>query len=124
MEINKKIEAVRMEIKNGNKALGEKIGDDGLKALITGMRDANGKTTPEWEALMSNFTDDQKELDRLCGREEAFNKSRWGLFCLAYIAGDSTCTSDTAMTTGARRSIVLRDLMNGNTEMQDTLDAE
>jgi len=124
MKINEKMEAVRLRIKNGDTELADKIGGDAVKAIFKGMRDASGGVTPEWIALMSNYTDDQAELDRLCGKDQAFNNSKWGSVCLAYIAGDSTCTSDTAYMTGGRRSIITRDLIAGNTEFQDTLDAE
>jgi hypothetical protein len=124
MKLNEKLEAVRLQIKNGDNALADKIGMDAVNAIFTGMRDANGDVTPAWETLMRNFTTDQKELDRLCGKDDAFNNSKWGAFCLAYIAGDATCTADTAFTTGARRSIITRDLIAGNREFQDTLDAE
>ena len=65
---------------------------------------------------MSKFTNTPEELNRLCGMEPEFNSSRWGMACIAYIAGNSTCTSETATATGTVRAMSL--------EMIKNLDAE
>ncbi len=92
------------------------IAKAGKAAIIAGMRNADGSLTAEWEKMMEFFANDQRELDRLCGRENDFNNSRWGIMCLAYIAGNSLCTITTTDTGGTERNF--SDVMKYN------LDAE
>lgn len=125
MHIGDKIDEVRQRIIDGDQTLANIISRAGLKAIFTGIGqfDHNGVVTNptfEWKDLMRNFANDQKELDRLCGKEAFFNRSDWGLACLAYIAGDSTCTSDTTATTGTKRSM----LAHEDRQMLENLDAE
>ena len=125
MRIKEKIDLVSQEIvQNGNTELARRIAFDGLDSIIAGMRTGTGETTPEWRRLMSHFTDDADELKRLCGEDPRFNDTEWGLFCLAYIAGDSTCTSDTTMRGGTLRSIRMHDELAGNNDLKDTLDVD
>jgi len=115
MKIMKKIEEVRQKVISGDIDPND-LAKDGIEAIFAGMQRPLGTATPEWEKLMRHFVNDDKELDRLCGKEPSFNGSRWGLACIAYIAGNSVCTSETATVTGTSRSMSL--------EMIKNLDAE
>ena len=115
MKINEKIAKVRSEcMADPNE--GKNLADLAFAALDAGM----GSTA--WRKLMSRFTDDQDELRRLNGLDEEFNEKQWGKFCLAYMLGDSTCTSETAMETGTHRTMSLPAL--ADRKMKDLLDAE
>lgn len=120
MNIRGKLKEQRDFILNDPTGAGKTRADDiakaGKKAIMAGMRKDDGTVTTEWEDLMKFFKNDQRELDRLCGREKEFNRSRWGLMCLAYIAGNSLCTVTTTETTGTERNF--SDVMKYN------LDAE
>lgn len=126
MRIGQNIENVRREIKkNGNVMRANRIARDGIAAIFAGIGKFNEEgvvteATAEWKRLMSHFATTQEELDRLCGKEKNFNASDWGMVCLAYIAGDSTCTSTTTDTTGTRRSM----LVDPDRRMLENLDAE
>ena len=120
----RKIEEVRQQVLAGDSALASEISLDAVNAIFTGMRGSNGDVTPEWKKLMSHYANNTTELDRLCGKDKTFNNSKWGPFCLAYIAGDATCGEETATTTGTGRSITLHDQINENHEMVDCVDAE
>lgn len=98
LKIGEKIDKVRDEIEAGLRS-GSDLAELGKEAVFKGMND------PAWETLMREFTDDKTELDRLCGKDEWFMKQPWGQLCLAYIAGDSICTSMTARKTGAKRTM-------------------
>lgn len=98
LKIGEKIDNVRNEIQSGLRS-GSALATLGIEAIFKGMDD------PAWELLMREFTDDKTELDRLCGRDDWFMAQPWGQHCLAYIAGDSTCTSETALRTGTKRSM-------------------
>ncbi len=120
MNIKGKIRFQRNEILKDPDGAGGKLADEiakaGKDAILAGMLKDDGSVTPEWENMMKYFKNDQKELDRLCGQEQGFNNSRWGLMCLAYIAGNSLCTITTTNTTGTERNFT--DVMKYN------LDAE
>lgn len=128
MKIGEKIDKVRLEIINGTTpSMAEDLARAGVKAIFAGIGewDAAGEVvvnvSPEWTDLMKLFVpDDAKELARLCGQDKDFNESDWGLACLAYIAGDSTCTAPTAWTTGGKRSMI----MHPDRDMIKNLDAE
>ena len=100
MKITSNIEKVRQEIIAGT-TTGVEVAEDAMEAIF------NGLGSDEWEKLMKRYASDDKELERLCGREDAFNQTQWGKFCLVYIAGDSTCTSETALTTGTLRTMTI-----------------
>ena len=110
MKIKQKIEEVRQQILDGDTTLGNDIARAGMAAIFKGINSS------EWEAMMNYFKNDQRELDRLCGREEAFNKSRWGLACLAYVAGNSVCTAMTATDTGTMRGMTPAMIQNLDAE--------
>ncbi len=74
-----------------------------IDAIRFGMEKDDGTPTPQWKELMSNYASDKTQLERLSGEDEAFENSDWGLACLAYIAGNSTCGIDTATMTGTER---------------------
>lgn len=113
MNIGKKIQEVRRKIVMGlEPTLANDIARDGRAAIFAGIGTFNGdgvvtSVTPEWTKLMTHFKNNDDELKRLCGQEKQFNQADWGLECLAYIAGDSTCTSDTTYGTGTKRSMLL-----------------
>lgn len=73
-----------------------------VDAIRFGMED-NGSVTTSWGDLMTHYKSNEVQLRRLCGQEPAFVQSDWGLACLAYIAGNSTCGIDTATMTGTER---------------------
>jgi hypothetical protein len=106
------------------------IARDGLKAIFSGTGPwENGvvtAVTEEWKTLMLHFApENSRELERLCGQDRDFNGSEWGKHCLAYIAGDSGCTSETTMATGTKRSMLLVDqFANPPRRMLEILDAE
>ena len=103
MGIGQNIEDVRQQIIAGTVS-GRTVAEEAKAAMFAGLGSI------EWETFMGRFADNDDELNRLCGRDEAFNKRDWGLFCLAYIVGDGTCTSETANTTGTKRSMTLPEL--------------
>jgi hypothetical protein len=98
MQIVANIEKIRNEIMAGSRS-GTDVARMALRAISDGMG------SKAWEELMGLYASNSEELNRLCGREPNFNQTQWGMFCLAYIAGDSTCTSETAMETGTLRSM-------------------
>jgi hypothetical protein len=112
MKIMQKIEDVRQQILDGDTTLAEDLATQGIEAIFEGIK------SPKWEALMGNFANNQNELDRLCGRDQVFNKSRWGLACLAYIAGNSTCTATTATDGGTARGMTPAMKLNLDAESQ------
>lgn len=135
LQIGKNIEEVSRRILGDDEnppdtTLANDIARDGIKALISGMGTLeNGvvtKVTDDWKNLMRHFAaDNSRELERLCGQDRDFNGSEWGMHCLAYIVGDSTCTSETTMRGGTRRSMLLVDeLANPSRNMLENLDAE
>jgi hypothetical protein len=115
MNITGKIDEVRKKIISGD-IDADTLAAQGMKAMFTGMQRPLGTPTHDWVELMRNFANNSTELDRLCGKDSEFNGSRWGMACLAYIAGNSTCTADTAKAGGTVRSMSL--------EMIKNLDAE
>jgi hypothetical protein len=126
MNIIKNIDDVRKRIVvDEDEALGQTIQNQSIEAAIKGMRDSNGTVTKEWKDLMRNYgAEGSVELGRLCGEDADFMNSKWGKLCLVYILGDSGCGPQTTITTGARRSLTLRDEMSLGIEMRDNLDAE
>ena len=99
LKIRENLERVRRGVQNGSIS-GVKLASDARDAVFAGIG------SPEWEKLMLNFVAaGTRELERLCGRDEEFRKTEWGELCLVYIAGDSACTSETAMKTGTGRSM-------------------
>lgn len=72
----------------------------------------NGMKSRAWETYMTRFATNDKELKRLIGEDEKFNKTEWGLDSLAYIPANSTCDIQTTA----------RTLANMSTEMKDNLD--
>ncbi|MEQ1606551.1 MAG: hypothetical protein ABL999_16955 [Pyrinomonadaceae bacterium] len=62
-----------------------------------------GMNSKEWEDLMKNYADSSAQLNRLCGRDKIFNRSDWGMACIVYVAGNSSCGTDTATMTGTER---------------------
>lgn len=72
----------------------------------------NGMKSRAWEIYMREFASNEKELKRLIGEDEAFNKTEWGLDSLAYIAANSTCDVQTTTRTAA----------NMDKDMQNNLD--
>ena len=120
MNIMKKIEERRTFIQDNKtgkgKDLAERISDAGVQAILAGMKNSEGEVTKEWKELMEFFANNDKELERLCGQEQKFNESPYGLKCLAYIAGNSTCTVRTATMTGTGK--------NFDSSMKKNLDAD
>lgn len=112
MRIRQRITRVRQEILDGNTTLGNDIAQDAISAMFKGIG------SPEWETFMRRFSTNTAELNRLCGREASFNNSRWGLACLAYIAGNGVCTALTATETGTERGMTPPMLVNLDAENQ------
>lgn len=114
--------------------LANDIARDGLEAIFAGLGPfENGvftTVTEEWKGLMRHFAaENSRELVRLCGQDRDFNRAEWGRHCLAYIAGDSVCTSETTMETGVKRSMLLVDQIANQLgkpprRMLEILDAE
>lgn len=116
--------------------LANTIAQDGLEAIFAGLGPFDEATgvfptvTEEWTKLMKHFAaEDSDELKRLCGQDRDFNRTEWGRHCLAYIAGDSDCTSETTMRGGTKRSMLLVDqvadeLGKPRRRMLEILDAE
>lgn len=100
MNIVKNITDVRDDITAGRTS-GVEVANEAVQAI------SDGLGSDAWEKLMNRYAKTPQELDRLCGREQKFNDTQWGKFCLVYIAGDSTCTSETAQMTGTGRSMTL-----------------
>ncbi|MFT3743455.1 MAG: hypothetical protein QM785_04080 [Pyrinomonadaceae bacterium] len=76
-----------------------------VRAILKGM------DSVAWEDMMKYYareddktTIDQKQLDRLCGRQDSFLNSTWGKECLVYIASNSTCGDETVTMTGTLRT--------------------
>lgn len=110
LKIGEKLEKVRKYIEDGDAVLANDLAKAAEDAIFAGIGRFNQdrvvvEGTKEWERLMKFFTDDPKELARLCGKDRGFNGSSWGLRCLAYIAGDGGCTSMTARAGGTMRTI-------------------
>lgn len=108
MEIGNKLKILRKN-SAADPDLATRLAKAGRDAILAGMLMPDGKPTDQWKALMEFVTDKPTELARLCGQDPVFNASEWGRFCLAYIAGDSTCTSETPGVTGTRRTMVFLD---------------
>ena len=130
MNIKGNIRAVAKAIDDGNDDLGMKIGNAAILAITSGMKSGIPGHPSDWEKLMDFFANPVKgspayveEMDRLCGRDTDFLNVTYGKYCLAYIAGDSTCGSDTTGTTGTLRTILMHDKKAGRPEMQNLLDA-
>jgi hypothetical protein len=64
----------------------------------------NGMKSRAWQTYMEEFASDPKELKRLIGEDEDFNKTQWGLDSLAYIPANSTCDIQTTTRTSANMS--------------------
>jgi hypothetical protein len=131
LHIGEKIEAVSRRIRGDEPGtqpdpdFAFELAEAAIAAMSAGMGNAAGEVPSKWETLMRIFTNDQTELDRLCGRDQVFMNSQWGKFCLAYIAGDSVCTSETTMRGGTKRSMLLVDqLANPPRRMLEILDAQ
>lgn len=114
LEIIKKIDDLRLKIIQEEPSLATDLAIAGTKAILAGIGKWNEERTmviegtKEWHALMSMITKDSRELDRLCGKDEKFNQNEeWAYECLAYIAGDATCTAPTSWTTGTKRSMIM-----------------
>lgn len=108
MQIGEKLKTLRKD-SAADPDLAKRLAKAGKDAIIAGMLKPNGDTTEQWTKLMEFVTDDPKELERLCGQDPAFLESDWGPYCLAYIAGDATCTSETPGSTGTRRTMMFLD---------------
>ncbi|MFM9903646.1 MAG: hypothetical protein ACKVQJ_03635 [Pyrinomonadaceae bacterium] len=115
MDIVNKIEILRQKVKGGQ-IDAEDLAAWAIDAMRSGMQRPVGVETPQWRLLMSKISTDADELDRLCGKEDRFNQSRWGLASVAYIAGNALCTSETVTATGTIRAMSI--------EMIKNLDAE
>ena len=121
MRIGEKIDDLTARAKK-DADLALRIAEAGRDAVLAGMQTPDGEVTPQWERLMKFITDDPRELERLCGKDTVFNDSQWGLYCLAYIAGDSDCTSETPGATGMKRTMTLPQL--ADRDLLGTLDRE
>jgi Animal haem peroxidase len=120
MNIAEKIEILRQRVIKGEVSANA-LARDGIKAMKMGMQRPLGTRTTEWAALMGYITDDADELTRLCGLETRFNESRWGLASVAYIGGNSLCTSETVTATGTLRAMSIEMIKNLDAT-GDTLD--
>jgi hypothetical protein len=100
LKIVENLERVRKLIEDGDKS-GSALAELGKEAMFKGIG------SNEWETLMKEFVPEgSKELDRLCGRDHWFmSQDPWGPLCIAYIAGDSNCTSATARRGGTMRTM-------------------
>lgn len=112
MQIGDKLKTLREEAA-ADPDLARRLGIAGKNAIIAGMLDSKGNTTTQWTKLMEFITDEPKELERLCGQDPVFLGSDWGPYCLAYIAGDATCTVETPGSTGTRRTMEHLDAVAG-----------
>ncbi len=81
------------------KQLLDDLAKKGRKAIFEGLK------SKDWCEFMDKFADTKEQLDRLTGKDKAFNETMWGMQCLAYMASNSTCTSDTITGTGTLRNM-------------------
>jgi hypothetical protein len=125
LQIGENLERVRLLIQNGTIS-GLDFAKDAKKAIFA------GKGSTVWEDFMKKFVPaGSRELERMCGRDAAFNNTLWGELCLVYVIGDSTCTSETTMRGGTKRSMLLVDEIRASSipplpprRMLELLDAE
>lgn len=117
---------IRQKIRETNKkimldkSLGHEIGIQAMKVIFEG----HALGSSEWRTLMEFYADPETpELKRLCGDDTEFMKLDWGRRCIAYIAGDCACGSETITTGGALRSILDRDRVTSTDDMWNTIDA-
>ncbi len=131
MQINKKIDDLLTEFTTTGGAGRMKARDfakAALKAALKGIGEFDAadkvvtKVNTQWEDFMKLITTDATELARLCGKDTAFMDKKWSKHCLAYMVGDSTCTSTTNITTGPRRTMDMDIVLTRR--MREMLDAE
>lgn len=93
--IIQKAAQVKHDVDNNGEAgreLARSLGRLATDAIRYGM----GSTA--WRDYMSNFATTPQQLDRLWGRETAFNNTEWGYRSLAYMVANSTCTVESLPT--------------------------
>ena len=81
--------AVVIDTINGG-VLGARIGALAIKAITSGMTDANGMPTADWKTYMSLFADNVTQLNRLTTTATDGGRSYLPQF-RAYIAGNGVC---------------------------------
>src|SRR6185369_2874958 len=116
LRIVENLERVRQDIENGTGPISAAdLAKLAIDAIFKGIGTFDGdvviNVNPKWKELMKVYTpvEGSNELKRLCGEDLTFMRTTWGRHCLAYIAGDSTCTSETAKKGGTKRSMLLVD---------------
>lgn len=138
LRIRENLERVRRDIENGTGPVsGAELADLAIQAMFEGIGTFDGDVVIDvndaWKDLMKVYApvEGSNELRRLCGEDLRFNRTTWGRHCLAYVAGDSTCTIETAGRGGTQRSMILVDQILGEQEppqpprrMLELLDAE
>lgn len=115
-KINERRDFIKDNQNDAGKTLANSISMAGVNAILKGMKNSDGSSTNEWKTLMEYFANNDDELKRLCGEDDAFNQFDWSSQCLAYIAGNSLCTVTSATMTGTGR--------NFTPEMEKDLDRD
>jgi hypothetical protein len=104
---------------DGQAAFGDRLQKLSCMAVRKGM------DSRAWSDYMKLFASNPDQLRRLCGEDEAFNETLYGLNSLAYMGGNGGCGIDTVgapMPAGAdARAVGTARFMT--TEMIDGLDA-
>ena len=89
MKIVDKIDTIKTNMQNdreGNAVLGEKMRTLASLAMIEGIN------SNAWEQYMRIFASNDKQLQRLTGKDEDYNvNTTWGKTALAYIVAGGVC---------------------------------
>lgn len=100
-KITDKILEIHADIRSGGighgeagEALAERFGKLATAAIL------NGKESVEWKNFMKNFASNRAQLERLLGKDLAFNANDWSSRSLTYITTNPMCTTTTV--TGSR----------------------
>ena len=109
MKIVEKIKQIHSQIKDNpdDPALAQKMQELAVKAMYSGINH------DDWKQYMSNFASSPEQLQRLIGKDEAFNNTKYGRLTLAYVVANSTCGMGTTTETG-------RDMSPGMLEALDS----
>lgn len=109
VKISEKLDGIHNFIKNDTTGNGKQIADKlqalGSAAIRGGINSRDWEryilelsTSPDENEEVIEF--DQKQISRLIGEDEEFNRSEWGSIALAYIPANSTCGIATTLETG------------------------
>ena len=78
-----------------------------------------GINSREWKEYMACFASNQQQFERLIGRDEAFNRTSYGMGVLAYMVADSTCGSTTDTWVGRLMTKEMRDGLDSGLPTKD-----